>query len=121
MLSKIRAHMNNEIDKLLPELRKSLFNDSRLKHLESDVWARIIARKQDNNPIGVLERFLAFLFPAQYRIAPFICAALIGAVVGFGTLQPNSTLPDAAETLNLKVFKPQIISLALLTPIDGRL
>lgn len=117
--------MNNSIfekmDLLLAHhFRKPPEDDSRLKHLESDVWARIVARKHDE-PIGVLEGFLAFLFPAQHRLAPVMCAAVLGVVVGFGTLPYHSASPDAAEMLNFKVFKPQIISLASITPINERL
>ena len=113
--------MKHQIDKILAGLRKSESNSNRLKHLESDVWARIVARKADQ-PVGVLEGFLANLFPAQHRLAPVMGAAILGVMVGFGTLPPVSPAqPDAAEMLNFKVFKPKMISLASITTINERL
>ena len=109
--------MDNNINKILAGFAKSGFDDGRLKHLESDVWARIVAEKA-NQPIGVFEGFLASLFPARHRLAPIMCAAVLGIVVGFGTLPPANSSPDAAEMLNFKVFKPKMISLASITPIN---
>ncbi len=113
--------MDNKTDKILAGFAKSGFDDGRLKHLESDVWARIVAEKADQ-PIGALEGFLASLFPAQHRFAPIMGAAVLGVVLGFGTLPTAATSsPDAAEMLNFKVFKPKMISLASITPINERL
>ena len=110
--------MENRTDKILAEFVKSGFDDDRLKHLESDVWAQIVARTADQ-PVGVLEEFLAKLFPAQHRLAPVMGAAILGVMVGFGTLPPVSPAqPDAAEMLNFKVFKPKMISLASITTIN---
>lgn len=112
--------MKYQLDKILAGLKKSESDSNRLKHLESDVWARIVAEKADQ-PVGTLEGFLATLFPARHRLAPIMGAAVLGLVIGFGMLPPASPSPDAAEMLNFKVFKPKMVSLASITPINERL
>lgn len=113
--------MTKRIDNILAFIRKPDAGNDRLKHLESDVWARIVIRKADQ-PVGVFEGFLANLFPAQHRLAPVMGAAILGVMVGFGTLPSASpSQPDAAEMLNFKVFKPKIIALASITPNYERL
>lgn len=104
--------MTKKIDNVLAYLRNSAPSNDQLKHLESDVWARIVAEKSEQ-PVGFLEGMVATLFPAQHRFAPVMIAAVFGIVVGLGTLQ--SPAPDAAEMLNFKVFKPKMIALASLT------
>lgn len=110
--------MTKRIDNVLVYLRKSEPTGDRLKHLESDVWARIVAEKAEQ-PAGFLEGVLASIFPAQHRFAPVMIAAVFGVVIGLGTLKSPS--PDAAEMLNFKVFKPKIIALASITPNYERL
>jgi hypothetical protein len=112
--------MKHLLDKILTVLKKSELNSEGLKHLESDVWARIEAQKADQ-PSGRLEGFLASLFPARHRIAPVMCAAVLGIVVGFGTFTPSNSPPDAAEMLNFKIFKPQISGLSPITLASERL
>jgi len=112
--------MKHQLDKILAGLKKSELNSDRLKHLESDEWARIVAQKA-GQPVGALEGFLASLFPARHRFAPVMCAAVLGIVVGFGTLTPFNSPPDAAEMLNFKIFKPQISGLRSITSANERL
>jgi hypothetical protein len=111
--------MTKRIDNVLAYLRKSVSTNDQLKHLESDVWARIVAEKSEQ-PVGFLEGLLASIFPAQHRFAPVMAAAVLGVMVGFSTLQPPAT-PDAAEMLNFKVFKPKVIVLSSITPNYERL
>jgi len=103
--------MTEEIDKLLKGYFRREQPMRRLDQLENDVWQRIAFAKQEQ-PVGVLEGLLSFLFPAQHRFAPVMAAALLGIVLGYGTLQIASPTPNAAEALNFKVFKPQAIMLA---------
>ena len=110
--------MTKGIDNILAFLRKSEPSSDRLKHLESDVWAWIVAEKSEQ-PVGFLEGFLASLFPRQHRFAPVMVAAVFGIFIGLGTLK--SPAPDAAEMLNFKVFKPKVIALASITPNYERL
>ena len=110
--------MTKRIDNILAFLRKSEPDCDRLKHLESDVWARIVAEKSEQ-PVGFFEGLLASIFSAQHRFAPVMAAAVLGIAVGFGTMQPPA--PDAAEMLNFKVFKPKVIALASITPNYERL
>lgn len=110
--------MTKKIDNVLAYLRKSEPASDRLKHLESDVWARIVAEKSEQ-PVGFLEGLVASLFPRRHRFAPVMAAAVFGVVIGLGTLQ--SPAPDAAEMLNFKVFKPKVIALASITPNYERL
>ncbi len=110
--------MTERIDNILAYLRKSEPAGDRLKHLESDVWVRIVAENAER-PVGFLEGILASIFPAQYRFAPVMAATVLGVIVGFGTMQPPT--PDAVEMLNFKVFKPNVIALASVTPNDERL
>lgn len=110
--------MTKRIDNVLAYLRKSEPANDRLKHLESDVWARIVAEKSEQ-PVGIFEGFIASLFPAQHRFAPVMAAAVLGIMVGFGSMK--SPAPDAAEMLNFKVFKPKVITLASITPNYERL
>lgn len=63
--------MTKRIDNVLAYLRKSVPANDRLKHLESDVWARIVAEKSEQ-PVGFFEGLLASIFPAQHRFAPVI-------------------------------------------------
>lgn len=105
--------MTKRIDNILGFLKKEALTSDRLKHLESDVWARIVAEKSEQ-PVGFLEGFLASLFPRQHRFAPVMVAAVFGIFIGLGTLQ--SPEPDAAEMLNFKVFKPKVIALTSITP-----
>lgn len=104
--------MTKRVDNVLAYLRNSAPANDRLKHLERDVWARIVAEKSEQ-PVGFLEGFLAALFPRQHRFAPIMVAAVLGVFIGLGTLQ--SPKPDAAEMLNFKVFKPKVIALASIT------
>lgn len=104
--------MTKRLDNILVYLRKSAPVSDRLKHLESDVWARIVAEKSEQ-PVGFLEGLLANIFPARHRFAPVMAAAVLGIIVGFGMVQAPT--PDAAEMLNFKVFKPKVISLASIT------
>lgn len=106
--------MNNQMDKILAGFAKWDLDDNRLKHLESDVWQRIAYERQEQ-PVGMLEGFLATIFPAQYRFAPVMGAALLGIMLGFGTLPFAAPSPDAAEMLNFKVFKPQLSGLNSIT------
>lgn len=101
--------MSDKIDNILAGLRKSTMNYDRLTHLESDVRQRIALQTMEH-PTGGLERFLAFLFPAQHRFVPVICAALLGVMVGVSTL-PTSANPEAMEIFNFQVFKPEAIAL----------
>ncbi len=110
--------MTKRIDNVLALLRNSEPINGRLKHLESDVWARIVAEKSEQ-PVGFLEGLLASIFPAQHRFSPVMAAAVLGIMVGFGTMHPPA--PDAAEMLNFKVFKPKVIALASITPNYERL
>jgi len=103
--------MTEEIDKLLKGYFRREQPMRRLDQLENDVWQRIASIKQEQ-PVGVLESLLSFLFPAQHRFAPVMVAALLGVMLGYGTLQITSPSPSAAEALNFKVFKPQAIMLA---------
>lgn len=112
--------MKYQLDKILAGIKKSESDNDRLKHLESDVWARIVAEKADQ-PVGALEGFLASLFPARHRFAPVMGAAVLGIIVGFGTLAPSSSPPDAAEMLNFKIFKPQVSGLNSITLASARL
>lgn len=105
--------MTKRIDNVLAYLRNSAPTNDRLKHLESDVWARVVAEKAEQ-PVGFLEGMIATLFPSQHRFAPVMVAAVFGIFIGLGTLQ--SPAPDAAEMLNFKVFKPKMIALASITP-----
>lgn len=110
--------MTKRIDNVLAYLKDSAPTNDRLKHLESDVWTRIVAEKSEQ-PVGFLEGVLASLFPRQHRFAPVVVAAVFGVFIGLGTLQ--SPKPDAAEMLNFKVFKPKVIALASITPNYERL
>lgn len=110
--------MSKIIDNILAYLKDSAPANDRLKHLESDVWARIVAQKSEQ-PVGFLEGMLATLFPTQHRFAPAMVAAVFGIIIGFGTLK--SPEPDAIEMLNFKVFKPKMIALASITPNYERL
>lgn len=110
--------MTKRIDNVLACLKKSEPDSDRLKNLESAVWARIVAEKSEQ-PVGFFEGVLASIFPAQHRFAPVMAAAVLGIVVGFGTM--HSPTPDAAEMLNFKVFKPKVIALASITPNSERL
>ncbi|MFO0114764.1 MAG: hypothetical protein ACK53F_07240 [Betaproteobacteria bacterium] len=113
--------MEKRLDKILAGLKKSEPNYDRLKHLESDVWARIVAQRADQ-PVGVWEGFLANLFPARHRFASIMGAAAIGVVVGFGMLTPPTIpQPEAAEMLNFKVFKPEISGLNSIALASERL
>jgi len=104
--------MEEEIlNKNMKLYEQQTLNYSCLRYLENDVWQRIAFAKQEQ-PVGVLEGLLSFLFPAQHRFAPVMAAALLGIVLGYGTLQIASPTPNAAEALNFKVFKPQAIMLA---------
>lgn len=107
--------MTKRVDSVLALLRKSEPSNDGLKHLESDVWQRIAFQKAEQ-PTGVFESWLAVLFPAQHRFAPIMCAAVLGIMLGFGTLPFNQPSPDAAEMLNFKVFKPKVITLASIIP-----
>lgn len=104
--------MTKRIDNVLAYLKDSAPANHCLKHLESDVWARIVAEKSEQ-PVGFLEGMVATFFPAQHRFAPVMVAAVFGLFIGLGTLQ--SPAPDAAEMLNFKVFKPKVIALASIT------
>lgn len=110
--------MTKKIDNVLAYLKNSVSADDRLKHLESDVWARIVAEKSEQ-PVGFLEGLVAAFFPKQHRFAPVMLAAVFGVFIGLGTLKTPS--PDAAEMLNFKVFKPKVIALASITPNYERL
>ncbi len=110
--------MSKRIDNILAFLKKEVPASNHLKHLESDVWARIVAEKSEQ-PVGFLEGLVASLFPRLHRFAPVMIAAVFGVVNGLGTLQ--SPAPDAVEMLNFKVFKPKIIALASITPNYERL
>lgn len=101
--------MTKRIDNVLAYMRNSVPANDHLKHLESDVWARIAAEKSEQ-PVGFLEGLVATFFPVQHRFAPVMIAAVFGIFIGLGTLQ--SPAPDAAEMLNFKVFKPKAITLA---------
>ncbi|NBX03544.1 MAG: hypothetical protein EBR02_05725 [Alphaproteobacteria bacterium] len=105
--------MHNRINSILKDLRKSPSGQP-LDHLESDVWQRIALEKQEA-PMGIAEGVLAFLFPMQHRFAPVMCAAVLGVLLGVGTLQTPTNSTDALEMLNFKVFTPQAVSLASLT------
>lgn len=105
--------MTKGIDNILAFMRKIEPSSDRLKHLESDVWARIVAEKSEQ-PVGFLEGLVASLFPRQHRFAPVMVAAVFGIFIGLGTLK--SPTSDAAEMLNFKVFKPRVIALASITP-----
>lgn len=106
--------MKQQLNKLLMELKKYESSGDRLKHLESDVWVRIVSEKADQ-PVGALEGFLASLFPARHRFVSIISAAMLGIIIGFGTLSPSNSPPDAAEMLNLKIFKPQVSNSSSIT------
>lgn len=108
-----RSLMSDKIDNIVAGLRKSTMNCNRLNHLEGDTWQRINLQKIEH-PIGSLEQFLAFLFPAQHRFVPVICAALLGVMVGVSTL-PMSANPEAMEIFNFQVFKPEAIALTSIT------
>jgi hypothetical protein len=110
--------MTKKLDNVLAYLRNSAPANDCLKHLESDVWARIVAEKSEQ-PVGFFEGLLAFLFPKQHRFTPVMIAAVFGIIIGLGTFTPPS--PDAAEMLNFKVFKPKVIALASITPNYERL
>jgi hypothetical protein len=110
--------MTKGIDNVLAYLKKSEPDSDPLKHLESDVWARVVAEKSEQ-PVGFLEGLLASIFPTQHRFAPVMAAAALGVMVGFGTMQAPA--PDAAEMLNFKVFKPNVITLASITSNYERL
>lgn len=104
--------MNEEnLNKALNLYAQNVPDDSRLRHLESDVWQRIAGIKKEQ-PVGMFEGVLAFLLPMQHRFVPVICAALLGVVLSYGTLQVASAPYKAVEALNFKVFKPQVILLA---------
>lgn len=105
--------MTKKIDNILVYLRNAVPDNDSLKHLESDVWARIVVKKSEQ-PVGFLEGLVAAFFPTQYRFAPVLVAAVFGIFIGLGTLQ--SPEPDAAEMLNFKVFKPKVITLASVIP-----
>lgn len=109
-----------KLNKILNIYAKKTSDDSRLKNLESDVWQLVAARRRDE-PVGAFEGFLAFIFPAQRRFAPVFAAVLLGVILGFGTWQHPVSSLDAAEALNFKVFKSQVVSLAFLTSINERL
>ena len=112
--------MKQQLDKILIELQKSEPGCDRLKHLESDVWAQIVAEKADQ-PVGALEGLLASLFPARHRFVSVMGAAALGIIVGFGTLAPSNSPPGAAEMLNFKIFKPQVSTLSSITRASERL
>ena len=96
--------MDNQIDKILEKFAKLHLDNSHLKHLESDVWQRIAHNRQEQ-PVGMLEIFLAAIFTARHRFAPFMGAALLGIMLGIGTLPFAAPSTDAAEMLNFKIFK----------------
>ena len=110
--------MTKRIDNVLAYLKDSAPANRCLKHLESDVWARIVAEKSEQ-PVGFLEGLVSAFFPTQHRFAPIMVAAVFGIFIGLGTLK--SPTPDAAEMLNFKVFKPNVIALASITPNYERL
>lgn len=41
--------MKHQLDKILAGIKKFESDSDRLKHLESDVWARIVVRKAESN------------------------------------------------------------------------
>lgn len=110
--------MTKRIDNILAYLKKSVPDNDRLKHLESDVWARIVVEKSEQ-PVGFFEGLVAMLFPTQHRFAPIMIAAMLGIFIGLGTLK--SPAPDSAEMLSLKVFKPKIIALSSIINNNERL
>ncbi len=73
--------MNHYLDKLLAGLKKAKPDNAYLSALESDVWQRIAFQKAEQ-PTGLFESWLAVLFPAQHRLAPIMCAAVLGIMLG---------------------------------------
>lgn len=102
--------MEKKIDKLLKSYRLQTLN--KLDRLEGDVWHRITVSRKEQ-PVGWIENILSLIFPAQYRFAPMMFAALLGIIVGFSSLQNSYNQPEAVEMLNFKIFKPQINSFDL--------
>ena len=112
--------MKNNINDILSLLNASKPNDSSVRYLESDVWQRIAQRKIDE-PSDLFENFLAMLFPANHRLVPVMCAALIGMTIGMSAITTQKQTYVAKDSLNLQVFYPQDKMLSLLTNTEGRI
>ena len=99
--------MSDVLDTKLKILANAPVNANRLKHLESDVWQHIAARKIDT-PTQWYERILAAIFAPQYRLAPMAMSGIMGITLGiamFGLPAPKEVA--AAEALNFHVFSSQ--------------
>ncbi len=97
--------MSFNINELLRRYFERPIDTSGLKHLESDVWSRIVARKQEQ-PVGWFEQLLSVIFQPQYRLAPVALAVVIG--LSMGQMTSFNPLPDrpvaASDALNFEVF-----------------
>ncbi len=100
--------MPQDLDNMLETLKRDSIDTSRLRHLESDVWQRIAARKVAA-PAGLLEHILAAVFRPEYRFAPVAIAVILG--LSAGNLASMNPMPQReiskTEMLNFEVFSSQ--------------
>lgn len=97
--------MPQDLDNMLEALKRDSIDTGQLRHLESDVWQRITARKV-RVTAPWFEQLLAIIFVPQYRLAPIAMAAVIGVILG-STVLPSPKEASAADMLNFEVFSSQ--------------
>ena len=99
--------LKKTVDKLIFMHFRSAVSSRNLENLESDVWQKIQAIKEDQNLSWQEKMFMAFGVK-EFRMASIAMALLLGLSMGGVMPQEQPTISSASREIGLHVFAANV-------------